>query len=228
MKLIKTLCLLALSSTFAFSAAACAAADDPSSADEPTTGGDSEDDELRATGIKVTEDDAGKTIRAEEGQSVLLMLPANGTTGYSWKVTRTSRTLGYGKYRYIGSNTGAIGAGGMARFTWKTTGPLPMKGSHEITLEYRRPWEDASTPAARTFKFTLEIVAKGQASLACVVGGCSGQLCVAAGGPGMISTCEWLPHYACFQRSTCEVQANGKCGWTESAAFKSCMTQNGR
>ncbi len=228
MKAVASLFVLALSSTFVFAVAGCAASDEP--ADDPSvTGGDSEDDEIRATGVKVTDADEGKTIKVEEGQSVILMLPANATTGYEWKVTGTTRTLGYPKSRYLKpSSDGPVGAGGMARFTWKTKSPLPMTGKHAITLEYRRPWEDASKPAARKFTFTLEIVAAGQANIACVVGGCSGQRCVQQGGPGMITTCEWRAEYACYQRATCEVQADGKCGWTETPALTSCLAGGGQ
>jgi len=59
----------------------------------------------------------------------------------------------------------------------------------------------------------------------CVRGGCSGQLCVEerAGGDGFASTCEYRAEYACYQRATCERQATGSCGWTQTAELSACL-----
>lgn len=59
---------------------------------------------------------------------------------------------------------------------------------------------------------------------ACFVGGCSGQICSEQ--PGIISTCEWREEYACYQTATCERQADGACGWTETPELNSCLAQN--
>lgn len=62
------------------------------------------------------------------------------------------------------------------------------------------------------------------ATNACVVSGCSGQICAAE---PMASDCMWLPYYACFALAACEPQATGACGWTPNDAFKQCMIENG-
>lgn len=56
---------------------------------------------------------------------------------------------------------------------------------------------------------------------ACFVGGCSSQLC--SDREGMVSTCEWREEYACYQTATCERQASGQCGWTQTAALTQCL-----
>jgi hypothetical protein len=56
----------------------------------------------------------------------------------------------------------------------------------------------------------------------CRVGGCSGQLCVGPGDPD-VSTCEWREQYACYAGATCELQADGTCGWTETDALAQCL-----
>ncbi len=61
---------------------------------------------------------------------------------------------------------------------------------------------------------------------ACVRGGCSSQLCIEEGSGG-ISTCEWRPEYACYQRATCERQASGACGFTPSAELTACLANPG-
>lgn len=58
------------------------------------------------------------------------------------------------------------------------------------------------------------------AAPACVVTGCSGQVCAAE---DTITTCEWLPEYACYATATCELQAYGSCGWTETFELETCL-----
>lgn len=61
------------------------------------------------------------------------------------------------------------------------------------------------------------------APVSCHVGGCSGQLCL-AGGQERETSCDYRPEYACYRGATCGVQANGACGWTNSAALTACLT----
>ena len=55
---------------------------------------------------------------------------------------------------------------------------------------------------------------------ACVAGGCSGQVCA---DHAVITTCEFRPEYACYHAATCERQADGACGWTETPSLTSCI-----
>ncbi len=57
---------------------------------------------------------------------------------------------------------------------------------------------------------------------ACFVGGCSSQVC--SDDPEVMTTCEWREEYACYQNATCERQANGQCGWTETESLLQCLT----
>ena len=57
----------------------------------------------------------------------------------------------------------------------------------------------------------------------CVIGGCSGQLCVSSTDEPIHTTCEYLPAYACYADATCEEQNNGRCGWTMTRALRSCL-----
>jgi hypothetical protein len=59
------------------------------------------------------------------------------------------------------------------------------------------------------------------ASEACYVGGCSGQVC---SGEEWVSTdCRYLEAYACYKPATCERQATGACGWTQSPTLVACL-----
>ncbi|HSO38206.1 MAG TPA: hypothetical protein VLT33_37015 [Labilithrix sp.] len=55
---------------------------------------------------------------------------------------------------------------------------------------------------------------------ACVKGGCSGQVCA---DHSVITTCEFRPEYGCYHAATCERQADGACGWTQTPALTSCI-----
>lgn len=109
-----------------------------------------------AASVHLTDADDGITVDVPAGQSVVLDLASNPTTGYSWEVVQTDRTFGYPTEKFIGSGSGAIGAGGTQEFTWNTTSPLNLVGEHTVKLDYRRPW-DAAHPA-KTFTFTVNVV----------------------------------------------------------------------
>ncbi len=64
---------------------------------------------------------------------------------------------------------------------------------------------------------------KAVAKTGCIVGGCSGQLCVDESAEGIITTCEYRAEYACFKYSKCERQKDGKCGWTQTEKFTACI-----
>lgn len=57
----------------------------------------------------------------------------------------------------------------------------------------------------------------------CVIAGCSSQLCVDASMGDIMTTCEYRAEYACYQGATCTRQADGVCGWTETAALTACI-----
>ena len=60
------------------------------------------------------------------------------------------------------------------------------------------------------------------ASGACIKTGCSGTVCTEAGNE-VVTTCEMKPEYACYQQATCEKQANGACGWTQTPELTACL-----
>ena len=58
----------------------------------------------------------------------------------------------------------------------------------------------------------------------CAVAGCSGQLCVSADeAANTMTTCEYREEYACYQEASCEPQANGQCGWTQTPELQRCL-----
>lgn len=56
----------------------------------------------------------------------------------------------------------------------------------------------------------------------CFKTGCSSQVC---SDHTVVTTCEFRPEYACYQKAACERQADGNCGFTKSAELTACLTR---
>ncbi len=56
----------------------------------------------------------------------------------------------------------------------------------------------------------------------CRATGCSGQICAEE---EIMTTCEFLPEYACYKTAKCERQSDGQCGWTSSEKLVVCLRQ---
>jgi hypothetical protein len=58
------------------------------------------------------------------------------------------------------------------------------------------------------------------ATAECMKTGCGGTVCA---DEQIITTCEFKPEHACYNDAICERQADGKCGWTETAELTACL-----
>lgn len=54
----------------------------------------------------------------------------------------------------------------------------------------------------------------------CMKTGCSGQVC---SDKEVITTCEYRTEYDCYKKATCERQANGDCGFTQTPELVACL-----
>lgn len=59
---------------------------------------------------------------------------------------------------------------------------------------------------------------------ACVATGCSSTVCVEEGNEVM-TTCIYKPEFECYKSATCERQASGECGWTQTDELRACLEQ---
>ncbi|OGM15067.1 hypothetical protein A3D84_02270 [Candidatus Woesebacteria bacterium RIFCSPHIGHO2_02_FULL_42_20] len=57
----------------------------------------------------------------------------------------------------------------------------------------------------------------------CIVGGCSGELCVDETRGPMESICLYREEYSCLKYAKCEVQSTGVCGWTYGLEYTLCV-----
>lgn len=91
----------------------------------------------------------GTTLRPHRGDTLVVRLPGNPTTGYRWSVVRMPPSLRGISAMYVPSSPGRLGAGGTYVFRFAV-----RRGSGVLRLVYRRPWE-RSRPPLRTFTLTV-------------------------------------------------------------------------
>jgi hypothetical protein len=93
--------------------------------------------------------------------------------------------------------------------------------------------EQCATPDGRTFVNETQqpvqdpnpIQISSSVGPGCALAGCSNIVCVEEkDAADIVTTCEYRSEYACYQTARCEKQANGKCGWTQTAELKQCLT----
>jgi len=108
---------------------------------------------------ELTQADNGKTVKLAVGTSVVIRLPGNPTTGYSWRTAKITGAAvgaaGEPKYQANAHAPGMVGVGGTYTFTFKAA----KQGKAEISLEYVRPWEKGIAPI-KTFSATVEVTAQ--------------------------------------------------------------------
>ncbi len=83
---------------------------------------------------------------------------------------------------------------------------------------YRVQVDGRRAPARTVTQFYTRLAAEAPA--ACVVTGCSGQVCAEE---DVFTTCEWREEYACYETATCERQVDGACGWTATEELDACL-----
>ncbi len=91
------------------------------------------------------------------------------------------------------------------------------------SVEPARMRDNAPAESAYRLAFVVE-PAEGSGSASsdqCYVGGCSSELCT--DNPTQASPCIYKPEFACYRKATCERQADGACGWTQTAELSACL-----
>ena len=106
------------------------------------------------TPLNVDDSYSGGQVRLEVGQSLVVTLASNVTTGYSWSLTDNSDSSVLTEIgnEYIAPQTTLAGAGGKEEWTFKAL----KKGNSTISMGYRQPWE-TGTPPAETFSLTVVV-----------------------------------------------------------------------
>jgi inhibitor of cysteine peptidase len=103
--------------------------------------------------VTITEQDAGKTIELKTGDTLLISLKGNMTTGYSWiPAPQTPVLLEQVGDVTVTPESDAIGAPGTIVLTFKAT----EKGQTTLHLDYKRSWEEGVAPE-KTFEVTVVV-----------------------------------------------------------------------
>ncbi|CAN5574930.1 protease inhibitor I42 family protein [soil metagenome] len=95
----------------------------------------------------LTEANSGDTISLSAGDSFTVRLRSNASTGYSWALFEAPPNLRQiGERQYIAARVapGHVGAGGHEVWRFEAVSP----GQGDLTLDYRRPWEEDEPPAS--------------------------------------------------------------------------------
>ena len=107
---------------------------------------------------------------------------------------------------------------------------LPIPGVYRIKLSY---FTDPAYPSKTEIRiYSAEfVIKKKKTSLNqcikdsdCQITGCSRQICARE---PVMSTCEHLPKYACYQKTQCKC-INNKCQWEQTKEFLDCLQENNK
>ena len=96
---------------------------------------------------------SGKQVELSVGQSLVVTLESNETTGYKWSLVQNSdnSVLSNTGDKYIAPQTTLLGAPGHEEWTFKAL----KKGNSTISMAYSRIWE--SVPPAQIFDLNVVV-----------------------------------------------------------------------
>ena len=110
-----------------------------------------------ATELRLTESDQDRTYLLHRGDTLLISLPSNRTTGYGWDYLFSTvgllRQEGEMVYQQGKRAEGMVGTGGAE--IWKFM--AVKKGKTSLCFSYLRPWERSIAPVkTTTWNITVE------------------------------------------------------------------------
>ena len=105
-----------------------------------------------AAALTVTDNDSGKDIDLTTGQTLIVKLKGNPSTGYGWSVSGDPAPLHLKKSYPERSKSGMAGAPQTTVFQFSAA----SAGVANLSLVYRRPWEHNTAPA-RTFTVRVNV-----------------------------------------------------------------------
>lgn len=93
-------------------------------------------------------------IELKVGESFMITLESNPTTGYKWEsgFDQSLLKLVKSEYKQDASKPGMVGVGGREQFTFAGL----KAGDAQVKMTYKRPWEQQSADA-KVLTFTVKI-----------------------------------------------------------------------
>lgn len=102
------------------------------------------------------EADSGRTILLERGETFVVELPSNPSTGYTWSLQRGDSSIvqqvGRPVFVPASNSEGLVGQGGMEVWTFNAM----AWGDQRIEFVYQRSWEGDSS-AARKVEYLVSV-----------------------------------------------------------------------
>ena len=103
--------------------------------------------------VVIEKDGEGREYAVDPGETVILRLPENPTTGYRWEVEFLDNSiLGPPVSDFSTSGEPSVGAGGIRTFTFETRSP----GATPLRMILKRSWE-SKQQAADHFEITVQV-----------------------------------------------------------------------
>ncbi len=151
----KTIHLLIGIAALAFAALACSLPNPPTTATAATpkpTATSSVKCDIGKIKMTLAKQDNGKAIALKKGESFVVALASNPTTGFQWTVVEPyDENLLTAEKSYTGTGIG-VGSGGIEMFCFTAIN----SGSTPLVMNYQRPFDKNVAPI-ETFKVTVEI-----------------------------------------------------------------------
>ena len=105
-----------------------------------------------------SEDYSQSTAYAISGDTVIIILEENPTTGYSWNMTYSEGLeLKEDAYLEASINADLVGAAGSHIWTFEVT----ERGEQNISAIYRRPWEEI-TGTEDNYELTIKVISESE------------------------------------------------------------------
>ncbi len=107
--------------------------------------------------VKLDANNNGDQVELKKGQSLIIELASNPTTGYAWQVAELDQSVlqqtGEAQFKQPDSSEPPlVGAGGVEVFRFEAKGT----GQTALKLVYRRAWEEGVEPL-ETFSIQVEV-----------------------------------------------------------------------
>ena len=107
-----------------------------------------------STEVKLDAGDAGSQVELNAGQTLVVSLEGNPTTGFTWEAAELDeqvlRQVGEAEFK---PETDPIGAGGVQTLRFETVN----SGQTTLNLVYLRPWEEDVEPAET---FSVQVIVR--------------------------------------------------------------------
>ncbi len=104
------------------------------------------------TPITLSEADSGKTVELNKGDTLVITLVGNITTGYNWEMLQDPAILRQVAGPQVTPDSKALGAPGKIALRFEAV----KTGQASLELVYRRSWE-TGVPPQKTFEVTIVV-----------------------------------------------------------------------